>query len=215
MTKTKITPRKSQEDKGCVRPIYCRFPGCGQKFAFHQGMIRHMRRKHHVSVRDFRSGEMSQGADAGAPMFSAERHLAEAFSSASVGSEEEALLAVRTLDQIMDGIPTLCTLAPIVIVDDEDAADEPSSYPEPDSADEEINLPEDASTSNPDPPQPREPRRAVTGGKVRRMRRCLRCVASVSCVLRLSSVRLICRLNNLRMFLSPAAVPVSGVAGQC
>jgi len=59
--------------------------------------------------------------------------------------------------------------APIVIVDDEDAADEPSSYPEPDSADEEINLPEDAPTSNPDPPQPREPRRAVTGGKVRRV----------------------------------------------
>ena len=48
-----------------------------------------MRRKHHVSVRDFRSGEMSQGADAGASMFSAERHLAEAFSSASVGSEED------------------------------------------------------------------------------------------------------------------------------
>jgi len=31
------------------------------------------------------------------------------------------------------------------------------------------------------------------------MRRCQRCVASLSCVLRLSSVRLICRLSNLQL----------------
>jgi len=69
----------------------------------------------------------------------------------------------------------------MVIVDDEDAAVEPSSYPEPDSMDEEINLPEDAPMSNPDPPHPTEPRRAVTGEKVRQSSNllaiCPRCLA--------------------------------------
>ena len=122
-----------------------------------------MRQKHKVSAKDFKPGKSPEGTGDSAPMFSFEQHLSRVFSDAAMGSEEEALLATRTLVQILDDVPTLCTFAP---VNNKVVTDDVSRYVDPNAPDIFIA---DEPTVDPATPHPRGQRRTSANGKVPRV----------------------------------------------
>jgi len=130
MAKVKFTERKASS--ASVKSHLCRFPGCGRQFAFRQGMSRHMRNAHRVSAKDYKLGKQA----AGAPMFSQEERVTDAFQGEMTGhNTAEDLLIGNALQQILEGVPTFDTLSPLGDV-------EPLSPLQPDETPAEYAMPD-------------------------------------------------------------------------
>ena len=184
MAKVKFTQRKSRSEIQSNTGAHgCRFPGCNRTFAFRQGMSRHMRRVHQVKAKDF----MSQKKGPYAPMFAEEKRVTDAFQGGRPANPDRAedLLTTRSLEQILDSLATVHTLAPTDDVEAESlgSLDSPSlqldttvdmsgpaAYAHPDAPDADIQAPVDVDTGSGTAPVfgVRRVRRTTRDGKIRR-----------------------------------------------
>ena len=157
MVNVKQTVRKSRAltEHGPLGSHPCRFPGCGKRFAFRQNMSRHMKNVHKVSAKSFVDYRLKNvSSDNASPVrFDDEGEIFGAFqrAGATLGTVEGEL-ALNTLSEVADNIPTLYTLGcgstshhsavdPVMIISSTDSdvetddVDLPASYPAEDQCD--------------------------------------------------------------------------------
>ena len=114
MVNVKQTVRKStastEHDLTGTHP--CRFPGCGKRFAFRQNMSRHMKNVHKVAAKSFADYRLKNVSSNASPeRFDNEGEIFGAFQRAGAApGTVEGELALNTLSEVADSIPTLYTL---------------------------------------------------------------------------------------------------------
>ena len=147
MVKIKYTARKSKvvSERRSVVTHPCRFPGCGKQFVFRQNMSRHMKNVHKTAAKSFIDCRLKNvsGDIASPERFDNEGEIFGAFQRAgAIPGTAEGELALNTLSEVADNIPTLYTLEcgstshqsvadEVLIVSSDSDIDENPKAPEP------------------------------------------------------------------------------------